>query len=103
MILEVASESPITIEAKAALAELDQAKPLQPGRRKTSNVIMPTRVELPAVLNLNGRGEFARLELPVRSNSMDLADEQGSWLDEGLLERTFALPEDGLALPAERN
>ena len=103
MSLEIAPDSATASEARAAMAELAEAKPSQPTRRKSLNIASATRVELPAVLNGDGGAEFPRLEPLVRSNSADLSNEEGSSLDEGLLNRRFSFPEDAVAMPAGRN
>jgi len=92
-ILQIAPDSPTATDAKAALAELDQPRPVGGARRKAMNAVAPSRFELPVVLNLNGTGEFPRLAPFVRSDSSDLADEGAGMLDEGLLGRQFSLPE----------
>jgi len=102
-ILQMAPDSPTAAEAKAALAELDQARPAGAGRRKTRDFATPARFELLAVLNLQGTSEFPRLEPFVRTTSADLSDENSGMLDEGLLNRKFELPEEAAAVGAQQN
>jgi tetratricopeptide (TPR) repeat protein len=97
--LEIAPDSPTASDAKAALVELDQLRPLQPAKRRSSNLVAPTRSTLPPVLNLNGSSEFPRLEPLLRTDSSDLADSETSTLDESLLSRQFSLPEEPLLIP----
>ncbi len=102
-ILQIAPDSPTAAEAKAALAELDQARPLGAARRKAINAVAPTRIELPVILNLDGTAEFPQLAPFVRSASSDLADEGAGMLDEGLLNRRFELTEEVVAVPGRQN
>jgi tetratricopeptide (TPR) repeat protein len=105
-ILEIAPDSATAAEARIALAELDQtgpARPLQLGRRRTSAVVVPTRTELPPVLNIDGNADFPKLEPFVRTASADLMDEETATLDDGLIDRTFSLPEEAIAIPAHQN
>jgi tetratricopeptide (TPR) repeat protein len=105
-VLEIAPDSPTAAEARIALAELDQAAPLRPlqvGRKRASAVYVPTRTELPPVLNLDGSADFPRLEPFLRTASADLMDAETATLDDGLISRTFSLPEEAIAFPGRQN
>jgi TolA-binding protein len=102
-ILQMAPDSPTAADAKEALAELDQSRPFQAGRRKSLNTVARARADLPPVLNLDGTSEFPRLVPLMRTASVDLADEEAGVLGEGLLSRQFALPEEAVAIPARQN
>jgi len=102
-ILEIAPDSLTAVEAKAAIAELDQARPSGAARRRVRDLATPARFELPAVLNLNGTGEFPRLEPFVRTTSADLTDDGTATLDEGLLNRHFSPPEEATVVPGRQN
>lgn len=99
-ILEFSPDSPAASDAKNALAELDQARPLQIAKRRASSIVLPARYSLPLVLNLDGSAEFARLEPVLRSNSSDLTDESSGSLDEALLSRPFSLSEEAVITSA---
>jgi tetratricopeptide (TPR) repeat protein len=102
-ILEIAPDSPTAADARAMLVEMDQNRPMREWRGKSLRVTSSSRMELPAVLNLDGGSEFARLAPLVRSNSSDLADEGNAGVDEGLIARQISLPEDWIAAGAGQN
>ena len=97
-ILDFAPDSPTAADAKSALQELDQSRPIAERKKKALNLVIPSRFNLPPVLNLNGAGEFPRLEPLRRTSSPDLVDEENGSLDDGLVNRNFSLPEERIGL-----
>jgi TolA-binding protein len=65
-------------------------KLLTMGRRRSSGVIDSGQVALPAVLNLEGTGEFKKMEPMGRSVAGDLMEEDSGGLDARMMRRVIA-------------